>query len=51
MARISTYTKDTGISNTDKLLGSDSSGDTRNFVIGDVNKFIAETGSVGSSSR
>ena len=50
MARISTYTKDTGISNTDKLLGSDSSGDTRNFVIGDVNKFIAETGSVGSSS-
>ena len=50
MARISTYTKDTSISSGDKLLGSDSSGDTRNFVIGDVTKFIAETGTAGSSS-
>jgi len=50
MARISTYTKDTSISSGDKLLGSDSSGDTRNFVIGDMTKFIAETGAAGSSS-
>ena len=50
MARISSYAKDTNLSSTDKLLGSDSSGDTRNFVISDVTKFIAETGAAGSSS-
>ena len=49
MARISTYTKDTSISSGDKLLGSDSSGDTRNFVIGDMTKFIAETGAAGEN--
>ena len=40
MARISSYSKDTNISSGDKLLGSDSSGDTRNFVINDLQTFI-----------
>jgi len=50
MARISSYSKDTNISSNDKLLGSDSSGATRNFVINDLQTFIAETNTSGSSS-
>ena len=50
MARISSYTKDTNISSNDKLLGSDASGATRNFVINDIQSFIAETNTAGSSS-
>ena len=50
MARISSYSKDTNISSGDKLLGSDSSGATRNFVINDLQTFIAETNTTGSSS-
>jgi len=50
MARISSYTKDTNITGNDKLLGSDSSGDTKNFIISDLETFIAEGGSSGTSS-
>ena len=50
MARISSYSKDTNLSSSDKLLGSDSSGATRNFVINDIQTFIAETNTSGSSS-
>ncbi len=50
MARISGYTKDTNVSKGDKLLGSDSSGATRNFIVGDVQKFLAESNTAGSSS-
>ena len=50
MARISSYTKDTNISSNDKLLGSDASGATRNFVVNDIQSFIAETNTAGSSS-
>ena len=50
MARISGYTKDTNVSRGDKLLGSDSSGATRNFIVGDVQKFLAESNTAGSSS-
>jgi len=50
MPRISSLAKDTNISSGDKLLGSDSGGATRNFVINDLQSFIAETNTSGSSS-
>ena len=50
MARISNYSKDTNITGSDKLLGSDTGGATKNFVIEDLQKFIAETNTSGSSS-
>ena len=50
MDRISNYSKDTNITGSDKLLGSDTGGATKNFVIEDLQKFIAETNTSGSSS-
>ena len=40
MARISTYVKDTDITKDDKVLGSDVSGDTRNYSFEDISKFL-----------
>lgn len=51
MARINQYTKDTNITGSDKFLGSDSSGATRNFLVEDLQTFLAETATSGSSSR
>jgi hypothetical protein len=49
MARISTYPKDTNISLTDKLLGTDAQGSlaTKNFEISDFISFMQENGPVG----
>jgi hypothetical protein len=41
MARISKYTQDTSVSGTDKLLGSDSGGSTKNFSIESLSNFFA----------
>lgn len=50
MARISNYSKDTNITSTDKFLGSDTGGTTKNFVVEDLQVFIAETNTSGSST-
>ena len=50
MARISNYSKDTNITSTDKFLGSDTGGATKNFVVEDLQVFIAETNTSGSST-
>lgn len=49
MAKISSYPKDTNISLTDKLLGTDAQGSsaTRNFEISDFISFLAVNGPVG----
>ena len=47
MARISSYTNDTSISNTDKFLGSDGSGATRNYAVLDVTAFLRATNAAG----
>ena len=46
MARISKYGQDLGVSNTDKLLGSDSGGATKNFSIESLSNFFAENAGV-----
>ena len=40
MARIKSYQKDTSISADDKVIGSDSTGVTRNYLISDLANFI-----------
>ena len=40
MARISTYSVDTTLEKSDKLLGSNLGGATRNFTLEDVSKFL-----------
>jgi hypothetical protein len=47
MARISKYTKDNTVEKTDKFLGSDSSGATKNYIIEDVSRFFKNTNAVG----
>jgi len=47
MARISSYENDTTVSNSDKFLGSNSNGTTRNFVISDITKFLRATNGGG----
>jgi hypothetical protein len=46
MPRISKYQLDGSISNTDKLLGSDEGGNTRNFKILDLSNYFAGTAGV-----
>ena len=46
MARISKYTQDASVSNTDKLLGTDAGGSTRNFSIESLSNFFAENAGV-----
>lgn len=43
MARISTYVKDTDITKDDKVIGSDVSGDTRNYSFEEIFKFLKNT--------
>ena len=50
MARISTYQKDTNITTGDKLLGTDSGGSTKNFVISNLKSFLSESNTSGTSS-
>jgi len=47
MARISTYTKDSTVEKTDKLIGSNENGTTANFKIDDISKFFKKTNAAG----
>jgi hypothetical protein len=42
MARIDKYTQDSSVTKTDKLLGSDSGGSTKNFSIESLSNYFAE---------
>ena len=50
MGRISNYTSDTTVEKTDKFLGSNFNGQTKNFNVNDIQVFLAETNTSGSSS-
>jgi hypothetical protein len=51
MARISTYQKDTSVEKTDKLLGSNLGGTTKNFAIEDISKFFKNTNAAGIAGQ
>ena len=51
MARIGNYSTDTSVENTDKLLGSNAGGATRNFRVADITRFIKETNAAGASGQ
>jgi hypothetical protein len=51
MGRISNYTRDTTLSNNDKFLGSNSNGDTVNFEVSDITKFLRQTNAGGSGNQ
>lgn len=51
MARISSYQNDNNISGDDKLLGSDSTSSTRNFLISDLADFLNNNGYVTVSRQ
>ncbi len=44
MARISTYINDESVQATDKLLGSNAGGETKNFRLGDITDFLNTSG-------
>jgi len=46
MARIDKYTQDSSVTKTDKLLGSDSGGSTKNFSIESLSNYFAENAGV-----
>ena len=50
MPKIDSIKSDLNITSGDKLLGSDASGGTRNYVISDITKFIAVSNTSGSST-
>ena len=47
MARISTYVKDTDITKSDKLLGTDTAGGTKNYSLKDIAKYLGGSGVTG----
>ena len=51
MARISTYQKDTSVEKTDKLLGSNLGGTTKNFAVEDISKFFKNTNAAGIAGQ
>jgi len=51
MARISTYTSDTSVEASDKLLGSNADGTTKNFSIADIATFFKNTNAAGISGQ
>ncbi len=51
MARISTYTKDTTVQKTDKLLGSNIGGATKNFAIENISAFLANTNAGANATQ
>jgi hypothetical protein len=51
MARIGNYSTDASVENTDKLLGSNAGGATRNFRVADITRFIKETNAAGASGQ
>ena len=50
MSRISEYSLDTALESSDKLLGSNADGSTKNFKVDDLAKFLSETNTAGNSS-
>jgi hypothetical protein len=50
MSRISEYSLDTALESSDKLLGSNADGSTRNFKVDDLSIFLSETNTSGTSS-
>ena len=50
MSRISEYNLDATVEGSDKLLGSNADGSTRNFSVNDIQVFLSETNTSGSSS-
>ena len=51
MARIHTYTPDKTVEKSDKLLGSNVGGTTKNFSIEDISKFLKETNAAGVAGQ
>lgn len=51
MPRISTYTSDTSVEATDKLLGSNAGGATKNFAVQDISKFFKNTNAAGVAAQ
>ena len=51
MPRISTYTSDTSVEATDKLLGSNAGGATKNFAVQDISKFFKNTNAAGIAAQ
>lgn len=51
MARISTYNIDTSVQKTDKLLGSNLNGDTRNFTVDGVREYFNQDSSAGAADE
>ena len=51
MGRISNFTLDTSVEESDKLLGSNNNGATKNFQVGDIAKFLANTNAAGSAGQ
>ena len=50
MSRISQYNLDATVEGSDKLLGSNADGSTRNFSVNDIQVFLSETNTSGTSS-
>ena len=50
MARLSTYTSDT-VDKSDKLIGTSSGGETKNFVVSDISTFLANTNAAGVAGQ
>ena len=51
MPRISTYTSDTSVEKTDKLLGSNAGGATKNFAVQDISTFLKNTNAAGVAAQ
>ena len=51
MPKIQNIQKDTNITKSDKFLGSDSGGATRNYIIEDVSKFFKNTNAAGVAGQ
>ena len=51
MGRISNFVLDTSVESSDKMLGSNSGGATRNFRVSDIADFLANTNATGASGQ
>jgi hypothetical protein len=51
MGRISSFVSDTSVESSDKLLGSNINGTTKNFAVEDIAKFLANTNATGSAGQ
>ena len=51
MARINTYVSDTTVNSSDKFLGSNSGGQTKNFAVQDIVKFLKATNGGGAAGQ